>query len=228
MRKLTEQELKLVQQAMIKKHITSAELLIEVYDHFICHLECFPVEDFDKELMELNKKWTCAYCETLEKELFKNTNKSIRTTQWKLIKSYFTSPKSIFTLLLVSGLTILANLLEGKMQSLILFLLPLFFLFTFMVFVGIASWIRVRRIKQLFKDGDLKINSTYSRYFATYLLLPISFFNLGIHSPYLIGSNDFLPEYLSNLSVVSFSFFLYVYSLSAYEAWKIKSKTALI
>lgn len=228
MRRLSEQEIKLVQQAMIKKHITSAELLMEVYDHYICHLERFPAENFDKELMELNKKWTCVYCENLEKDLFKNTNKSIRTTQWKLIKWYFTSPKLIFTILLVSGLTILANLFEGKMQSLILFFLPLFFLFTFMVFVGIASWLRVRRIKQLFKEVDLKIDSTYSRYFATYLLLPISFFNLGIHSPNLLGSNDFLPEYLSNLSVVCLSFFLYIYSLSAYEAWKIKSKSALI
>lgn len=228
MRKLTEQELKLVQQAMIKKHITSAELLMEVYDHYICHLECFPAEDFDKELMELNKKWTSIYCENLEKEFFKNTNKSIRRSQWKLIKTHFTWPKLVFTFFLITAITLVANSLEGKLHRMVLVMPSLFFLLAFMVFIGIASWLRVKRIKQLFKEVDLKIDSTYSRYFVTYLLLPFSIINMGIYSPNLLGKNDFLPEYLSNLSVVSFSFFLYIYSISAYEVWKIKSKTALI
>ncbi len=228
MRKLTEQELKLVQQAMIKKHITSAELLMEVYDHYISHLERFPGEDFDKELIVLNKKWTCVYCETLEKELFKNINKSIRKSQWRLIKTHFSWPKMVFTFFLLIAITFLANSLEGKMQGLILFMPPLFFLLALIVFVGATSLLRIRRIKRLFNAIELKIDSTYSRYFVTYLFLPISFFNLGIYTPKLLGTDNFLPEYLSNFSVVSFSFFLYIYSISAYEAWKIKSKTALL
>jgi hypothetical protein len=228
MRKLSEQELKLVQQAIIKKHMTSAELLMEVYDHFISHLERFPIEDFEKELTELNKKWTCTYCETLEKELFKNTNKSIRITQWRLIKTHFSWPKMVFTFSLLIAITLLTNSLEGKMQRLVLVMPPLFFLLGFMVFVGAASWLRIRRIKQLFNASGLKIDSTYSQYFVTYLLLPFSIINLGIYSPNQLVSYDFLPDYLSNFSVVSFSFFLYIYSISAYEAWKIKSKTALL
>ncbi|MBC6366607.1 hypothetical protein [Algoriphagus sp. AK58] len=228
MRKLTEQELKLVQQTMIKKHITSAELLMEIYDHYISHLERFSAEDFDKELIELNKHWTCIYCETLEKELFKNINKSIRRSQWGLIKSFFSWPKLVFTFFLITTITLLANSLEAKLQRMLLVMPPLFFLLALIVFVGATSLLRIRRIKRLFNAIELKIDSTYSRYFVTYLFLPISFFNLGIYTPKLLGTDNFLPEYLSNFSVVSFSFFLYIYSISAYEAWKIKSKTALI
>ena len=228
MRKLTEQELKLVQQTMIKKHITSAELLMEIYDHYISHLERFSAEDFDKELIELNKHWTCIYCETLEKELFKNINKSIRRSQWGLIKSFFSWPKLVFTFFLITTITLLANSLEAKLQRMLLVMPPLFFLLGFMVFVGTVSWLRIRRIKQLFNDSGLKIDSTFSQYFVTYLLLPFSIINLGIYSPNQLVSYDFLPDYLSNFSVVSFSFFLYIYSISAYKAWKIKSKTALL
>lgn len=228
MRKLSEHEIKLVQQVMIKKHITSAELFMEVYDHYISHLERFPEEDFDKELTDLNKKWTCVYCENLEKELFKNTNKSIRKSQWRLIKTYFYWPKLAFTIFLITTITLLANSLDAKLQRMLLVMPALLFLLGFMVFIAATSWLRIRRIKQLFNDSGLKIDSTYSRYLVTYLLLPFSIINLGIYSPNLHGSNDLFPDYLSNYSVVIFSFFLYIYSVSAYQAWKIKSKTALL
>jgi hypothetical protein len=228
MRHLTEQELKLVQQAMIKKHITSTELLMEIYDHYICHLEGFPEGEFEVQLQELNKKWTASYCEYLQKNLFKNINKSIRTTQWNLIKSYFSWPKSVLTLLILIGISFLANSLDGKMQGMVLIMPTITFLFLFMIYVIVKELIILRKFKILFRGYGLKMSSTFNRYFLTYLLLPISIFNLVIGSTKNHGSSNLFPEGLSNYLIVSCCFFLWLYSISAFQTWKIKSKTALL
>jgi hypothetical protein len=99
MRTLSEEELKSVQKTIAQRDITSAELLMEVYDHFISHLEEFPEEDFEEQLNTLSEKWSFGYCKKLQHDLFKNINKSVRKTQWSLLKSYFSWPKMVFTLI---------------------------------------------------------------------------------------------------------------------------------
>jgi hypothetical protein len=76
MRKLSEEELKLVQLAIIAKEISVMEILAEMYDHFISHLERFPEEDFNSELSILESKWTYDYCQKIQKEFNKNINTS--------------------------------------------------------------------------------------------------------------------------------------------------------
>jgi hypothetical protein len=228
MRTLSEEELKSVQKTIAQRDITSAELLMEVYDHFISHLEEFPEEDFEEQLNALNEKWSYGYCKKLQHDLSKNFNKSIRTTLWKLIKSYFTGPKIVFTLLMICGITFLANSLEGKMQGMVLIMPAVIFIFLFMIYIGVSEFLRLRKIKQLFKDSGLKISSTFNRYFVTYLLLPISFFNLGIYLPKLFGTGNLYSKSLSNYLIATFCICLCLYSISAYQTWKIKSKTALL
>lgn len=228
MRLLSEKELISVKKAIAERDITSAELLMEVYDHFISHLEIFPEEHFEEQLNSLNDKWTYGYCKKLQHDLSTNFNNSIRTTLWKFIKGYFTWPNLVFTLLLISGITLLANSLEGKMQEMVLIMPAIIFLSFLMGYIGIRELVRLRKIKQVFKDSGLKISSTFNRYFVTYLLLPISFFNLGIYTPKLFGTGNLFSESLSNYLIATFCICIYLYSISAYQTWKIKSKTALI
>ena len=53
MRTLTEQELKLVQTTIIAKELTVMEVIAEIYDHYISHLEGIPEEEFRSELAKL-------------------------------------------------------------------------------------------------------------------------------------------------------------------------------
>ena len=75
MRKLSEQELKLVQKAIIAKEISVIEVLAEAYDHYISHLEGFAEEEFKSELAKLESKWTYPYCQSLQNDFSKSINK---------------------------------------------------------------------------------------------------------------------------------------------------------
>lgn len=228
MRHLLEVELKLVQKAIIHRDITSAELLIEIYDHYITHLEGYSEQEFESELFALNEKWTYGYCKKLQYDLSKNINKSVKKTQWDLIKSYFSWPKMVFTLLLIGGITILVNLLITKLQLIILFGLPIVYLAVFMVLILFRTHKKISSIKKIFKNSGLKINSVFSSYFITYLSLPLHLYNIFLNVPRVFGMDKLIPEHLLNYLSITFCFILYLHSITAFEAWKIKSKTALI
>ena len=228
MRKLSEQELKLVQMAISEKGINSAELLMEVYDHFLSHLESFPEEQFEVQLNSLNLKWSRGYCAKLQDNLRKNLNKTVRKIQWNLIKSYFSWPKFFITLLLIGGITLLINLLTSKLQLAILFSVPLIYLTGFLAIVLFRTHQKLKPIKSTFKDSGLKINSLYSSYFITYLTLPFHFYNICLNVPRILKVDQLVSDELVNYLSIGFCFIMYIHAISVYEAWKIKSKTALI
>lgn len=228
MRKLSEEELKSIQRAIAQREITAAELLNEVYDHFISHLEGFSKEDFEEQLNALNEKWTYGYCKKLQHDLSKNINKSIRKTQWGLIKSYFSWPKMVFTLILIGCITVLVNLLTSKMQLLILLGLPIVYLGAFLFWILFRTHKKITTIKETFKDTGLKITSIFSNQFITFLSLPLHFYNFFLNVPRIFGMDKLIPEYLLNYLSITFCFIIYIHCISSYEAWKIKSKTALI
>jgi hypothetical protein len=101
-------------------------------------------------------------------------------------------------------------------------------LFVFMFYVLYKELVTLKKFKKLFRGSGLKISSTFNRYFLTYLLLPISIFNLVIGSAKNSGSSNLFPEGLSNYLVITCCFCLCLYSITAYQTWKIKSKTALL
>jgi hypothetical protein len=228
MRRLSEAELKTVQKAIAQREITSAELLMEVYDHYISHLEEFPEEHFEEQLNALNEKWTYSYCKKLQHDLTKNINKSVRKTQWGLIKSYFSWPKMVFTLIFIGGITLLVNLMTHKMQLMILFGLPIVYLTAFLVFVLVRTHNKIKPIKKTFQDTELKISSIFSNQFITFVSLPLHFYNFFLNVPRIFGMDKLIPEYLLNYLSITFCFIIYLHCISAYEAWKIKSKTALL
>lgn len=228
MRTLSEEEFKSVQKTIAQRDITSAELLMEVYDHFISHLEEFPEKDFEVQLNVLNEKWSYGYCKKLQHDLSKNFNKSVRKTQWTLLKSYFSWPKMVFTLILIGGITLLVNLMTHKMQLLVLFGLPIVYLGAFLVFVLVRTHIKIKPIKKTFQETDLKISSILSNQFIAFISLPLHFYNFFLNVPRIFGLDKLIPEYLLNYLSITFCLIIYLHCISAYEAWKIKSKTALI
>lgn len=228
MRTLSPEELKLVQKAIALKEISSAEVLMEIYDHYVSHLERFKIEDFGVQLNALNEKWTYEYCKKLQHDLSKNINKSVRRTQWSLIKSYFSWPKMVFTLFLIGGITVLVNLLTSKIQLMILLGLPIVYLGVFLFLILFRTHKKISLIKETFKCTDLKISSLFSNQFILFMSLPLHFYNFFLNVPRMFGIDKLIPEYLLNYLSIAFCFVIYLHCVSTYEAWKIKSKTALI
>ncbi|TFV93143.1 hypothetical protein E4S40_12825 [Algoriphagus kandeliae] len=228
MRKLNASELQAVQQSILKKEIYAVELLGEIYDHYLSHLENLPEEKFDEELEALDQKWTYAYCHKIQSELNKNIQKSIRSTQWTLIKSYFSWPKMAFTLALVGILTLLVNILTWKMQVIILFLVPLVYLVGFMLYITYRSRKKTKAIRTLFGNSGIRVRSVFSNHFTSYLTLPLHFYNVFLNLPRVFGLDKLVPDYLVNYLSVTCCFIVVIHSLSSYEAWKLKSKSAFV
>ncbi|TDK43491.1 hypothetical protein [Algoriphagus formosus] len=230
MRKLTDIELQAIQDSIRKKEIHAAELLAEIYDHYISHLENYSKKEFESELENLDQKWSYAYCHKIQHELNKNINKTIRKTQWSLIKSYFSWPKMAFTLLLVAILALIVNTLSWHLQVLILFILPLVYIVTFSIILMVRTRKKTKGIRALFgfSKSGIWVRSVFSSQFLNYVALPLHFYNLFLNLPRVLGWDKYVPDYLVNYLSIAFCFMLVIHSLSSYEAWKIKSKTAFV
>lgn len=228
MRALSNKELVQIEKSIQKKGLQTAELLAEIYDHYISHLENFPEGNFIEQLEALDQKWTYSYCHKLQHDLAKNINKSIRTLQWAVIKSYFTWPRMVFTLTLIGILTILVDMLAWKTQVLVFFGIPLVYIAVFMVFILVRTRMKTKQIRKLFNTPYLKVSSSYSSHFLIHLAIPFNFFNVFINLPRIFGLHQIIPDYLINFLSVTFCFIIVLHSLTISEAWKIKSKTAFI
>ncbi|UZD22479.1 hypothetical protein PBT90_03430 [Algoriphagus halophytocola] len=228
MRKLTEQELDQIKRAIAAKELTSAEILLEIYDHYISHLESFEESEFDPQLAELEGQWTSAHCKKLQYDLEKSISSSLRSTQWQVVKTYFTWPRFIFTITMVAFLSLLVNLLAFKTQIVLLFGLPLAYLAGFALLVNLQNRERMGPIKNILGKHVKKITSIFNAKLTLSIVFPLHFYNLFLNLPRLFGWTDMIPESTLNLLSVGFCFLMVLHSLSIYEAWKIKSKTALV
>lgn len=230
MRKLPEEELKLVQTAIKAKEISVIEILAEIYDHYISHLEGFSEEEFENELSKLESKWTNLYCLRLQDEFIKISDKSLKALHWKLIKSYFTWPKIISSILFFGVLYGLSLWLTPKVFafSTIIPAIFLFHIFNFSLFY--SSRKKYGSLRKTFKLGLKRFDLNYSESnclsaaLSTLLALP----NIIIYGPKAFDSVDLgISPNLILLFLSFMAFLISVISFSAYEAWKIKSKTAL-
>lgn len=230
MRTLSSEELNLVQKAIIRKEIAVLELLAEVYDHYLSHLEQFPEAEFTKELRGLEEKWTHSYCDKLQQEFRKGANKSIRNLQWNLLRSYFSWPRISVTSIGILGLVLLVNSVEPKTYlgtvifPILILLLGLDFL---IIFKARKKFKSLRSIFN-FKSMGMWVVSVEASSLGLIVSLPLQFIGGFIQLPRIFEATDFYnnPYYLILITI--FSFFLILHSLTSYEAWKIKSKTALI
>ena len=96
MRQLTEIELQEIRRSIMRKEISSAEILMEIYDHFISHLQEFPEEKFNEQLFELDQKFTYGYCHALQAKFIKEAKEDIHRTQWMVIRKYFCASRWLY------------------------------------------------------------------------------------------------------------------------------------
>ena len=229
MRTLTEQELKLVQTTIIAKELTVMEVIAEIYDHYISHLEGIPEEEFRSELAKLESIWTYPYCRTLQKKFSDSVNDSIRSLQWKLIKSYFTWPRFVVTLVFLWIAYLGFILLSSQIFFFGVIIPILVFLVVFGIFMTYRTSGKFKSLKQIFNfrtTGSFLI-SAESSYLFSHSIFPIQLLNLFILAPKNLGIIDNFSNPWMTLVILLFSFFLFLHTLTKHEAWKIKSKTAL-
>jgi hypothetical protein len=227
MRKLSEQELDQVKRSIAFKDLTSAEILIEVYDHYISHLESFDELDFEPQLFELEQKFRYSYYNSLQENFEKSTKRELLKIQWTISKSYFSWPKIISTALVVFILILLFQNLEGKTKGFPV-LVPIGLTVSLMVFIGIKSFLKVRRIKNTIGTTS-KVQSSFLTTILKQYSLALAFFNLFVTIPRLLFDRVvWLDSPYFTIASFLLCLFYIGYLFSLIEAWKIKSKTALL
>jgi hypothetical protein len=203
-RKLSQAELSRIQKAIAVKDLTSAEILMEIYDHYVSLLESKATEEFDEELFELEQKFTYGYCHALQGKLFKSAKKEIFGLQWSLFKSYFSWPRIVLTAaFLILSLFIWSYL--GEKTRMITLFIP--FALSSMLTLGIVinSFRKVRKVRKYIKSTQ-KIESTFAIWiFQPMLILAAPFSLMSSSGP---DSNIITDEYLPAVSFL----FLIIYS----------------
>lgn len=225
MRKLSEEELQFVQKAIAQKEITAAELVIEIYDHFISHLESFPEDEFKAQLFELEQKFSYSYCHALQYKFNKSAKKEIGKVQWQVIRSYFCTSRWIFALGIFGVVFYSASQASTKQEIGLLFLSPLILLSVMLLIFNWRVYKKISPIKKAFKG--MKIQSSTATPFAERIYLPVLLAQSVFTVPKIFPIDFLDTQILFGLTAVITSI-LTIYMLSLLEAWKIKSKTALI
>lgn len=226
MRQLNQLELKEVQRAIFHKEISSAEVLAEIYDHYISHLQGFPEEEFTTQLWELEQKFTYAYCHALQSRYNKSVKEDIGKTQWQVLRKYFCTSRWVYAAGILAILFFIANQTKSYQEIGILLLSPLILLTIMNIVFDWRVRKKIRPIKSVFKDMGIPITSSASRPISERIYLPVLIAQVLIYFPRLfdfgIDFNPVLPGIAAVITAV-----LTLYMLSLLEAWKIKSKTAL-
>lgn len=226
MRKLTEPELDQVKKVIAAKELISAEILLEIYDHYVSHLESKPMGEFEYELFELEQKFTSRFCKEIQLDFQESAEKEISSLQWSIWKSYFNWPKVLAT---VSFFTIFLLIwMYGENLSRALALcLPLVFGICLNGWLWHKSYKRVSKIRKLLKSHTT-LESSYLPNSVNQFVILFGTSNLifqvwrGLE---LFNSSQSLIFSISVLVIFSA---LVSYMYSFYEACKLKSKTALI
>jgi hypothetical protein len=226
MRQLTQLELKTVKDALVRKEISSAEILMEVYDHYVSHVESRTEEEFENELLELEQKFTRAYCNALQSNLFKTSKKEIFNLQWSLFKTYFDWPKMVGTILFLTTIIFFWGSIESRTKGLML-IIPLVFVLCLTAWIWYKSHKKVKEIKKLI-NAQNRIESSYLSTILIQFSLMTSSFNLLILVPKILDVPNFMDSIFFLIATFTLFIFYTGYTLTLFEAWKVKSKTALI
>lgn len=226
MRKLSEQELDQIKKAISAKELTSAEILLEIYDHYVSHLEGFESSKFEEELLELEEKFSYSYCHALQSKFIKASKKEIFNLQWSIFKTYFTLPRFLATALFLVFYFLfwmdVAN--KTKVQLLII---PIVAIVILSAWIYYRSFKKVSKIKQMIASPK-GIQSSLLASIMMQLSLITSSFNLMILLPKVFDVPNYMesPYFIAGTLIL---FFIYVsYSLTLFEAWKLKTKSSLI
>jgi hypothetical protein len=224
-RKLDQAELNRIQKAISAKELTSVEILMEVYDHYVSHLEGFEEAEFEVELFELEQKFTYGYCHALQAKFLKASKKEFFNLQWSIFKTYFTWPKILATAVFLAVLIVVWNSIDSKTQVKAIVLVTIICIFTSIGFYA-NSFQKVRGIKKLIKSNKT-IESSYASTIMIQGMLIQSLFHILFFIPDLGFADIIESEYFGPISLSIF-FIYFCLTFTLIKAWKIKSKTALI
>ncbi|MBN3584363.1 hypothetical protein JYB64_18355 [Algoriphagus aestuarii] len=226
MRKLSEQELDQVKKAIAAKELISAEILMEIYDHYVSHLESFEDSEFETEMLELEMKFTHNYCKELQEKHFDSTHKGMRTLQWKIFKSQFSWPRFIVTATTFSLISILWTTIDGRTRTVVI-LVPLGIILLLIAWISIKSTVKIRSLKKTLGVSNY-IQSDYLKIILGQWSFILSTLTLSVLAPKNLGFTDpFTNPYYTFITF--FLAILYLgYFLTLLKAWKLKSKTSLI
>ncbi|MFN3800296.1 hypothetical protein [Belliella pelovolcani] len=227
MRQLTEIELQEIRRSIMRKEISSAEILMEIHDHYISHLQEFSEEEFNEQLVELDQKFTYGYCHALQFRFIKKAKEEIHQTQWMVIRKYFCASRWLYLVVILVLVFYAAMQARTEEELGILLLSPLILLLIANIAFGYQNFKKLRPIKKTFKGIGIPINSSLALTISERMYFPILMAQLFVYVPKLIFSqidlSPFLPAGAAAITVL-----LTLYTVSLLEVWKIKSKTALV
>ena len=226
MRKLSEQELDQIKKALSAKELTSAEILIEIYDHYVSHLEGFESSKFEEELFEMEQKFSYSYCHALQAKFNSEIRKDLGKLHWKIFRRNFQLPRIIYILGVIACAFYLSQHIGNEKQASMLMVSPLLILTAFNIYYLTRSNLRTKQIKRLINQKK-PIQSSLYYPISKRIYLPV----MVIYPSLWISDLMFDIQVTSNLApqiASTFSTLLFIYVASLVEIWKIKSKTALI
>jgi hypothetical protein len=226
-RVLSASELTEVQKSIMRKEISSAEILMEIYDHYISHLQEFSEEQFSKELFELDQKFSYGYCHAIQSKFNKEAKADIAKTQWIVIQKYFCGSRWLFLAGILALVFYVSSQTRSEQELGILLLSPLILLVVVSIAFDYQNFKKLRPIKKTFKGIGIPIYSALARPISDRIYLPVLLAQVLVYLPKIVFPNlefvKFSPAIAGMITVL-----LILYTLSLLEVWKIKSKTALI
>lgn len=226
MRKLEEKELEKIQWTISQKDLSVVEVLAEIYDHYVSHLERVSTEEFENGLKELDLKFNSKYCKKLEQNLLHISRKEMFRLAWKQVFLFFTWPKTLLSLLLVLIIVILWPHLDKNHHMLALMaLLGATLLFHFSIWWN--SHRKIKTFKTFYKGNNLLISIHISSMMSQ-LSLPISIFSLAVTTPKILGFYNVVDTPYFYLISMVFFLILGLLNIGIFQVWKIKSKTSLV
>lgn len=226
MRNLTAIELQAIKSAIVRKEISSAEILMEVYDHYVSHLQEFKEVDFDDQLAELEEKFTYGYCHALQAKFNKDIRKEIGLLQWKVVKKNFCFSRILYALGFMMIAFYLGSNVKNEKEGAIMMVAPLLILTVFHIYFLFKSSSRIKKIKENMSQAS-SLQSSLFYPFSERMYLPV----IMAYSIVWFADLIFDVQVLSNIApqiAATFSILLFIYVISLMEVWKIKSKTSLI
>lgn len=226
MRQLTQLELKTVKDALVRKEISSAEILMEVYDHYVSHLQGFPIEEFDNQFFELDQRFSYAYCHALQAKYNKEVRKEISRIQWQVFKRYFCLSKILYVLIISFLAFQMSRYVTDEKELALIVLSPLLILAGAHILFLIKSHLRIKSIKKNFNTkGSLQSSLYYP--FSEKLYLPVMMAYVIIWSVEHIFNSNAMANLAPSIAAIIF-IILSIYVLTLFEVWQIKTKTALV
>jgi hypothetical protein len=225
-RQLTNIETKEIRNAIMQKELSSAEILMEIYDHYVSHLQEFTEEEFDNQLFELEQKFTYPYCHALQAKFNLEIRKELSSLQWQVLKRYFCFSKILYVVIFSFIAFQMSRFVTDQKEIAILMLSPLLILASAHIFFLIKSYFRIKVIKRDFETkGPLQSSLFYP--FSEKLYLPVMMaYGLMWSADYLFNSKATV-NLAPSIAVVIFVI-LSIYVLTLFEVWQLKTKTTLI